>query len=111
MVSDISVFTTTLTFVSNLLASRKMTGSKSEDLSVLGHLILAADLVCGDEALDLPAGGGVPHADCLVVAAAHQLLVVGGVHHLLDAARATLELDDRLRSTRLLQVKYPDNQS
>ena len=67
-----------------------MTGSKSEDLSVLGHLILAADLVCGDEALDLPAGGCVPHADCLVVAKAHQLLVAGGVHHLLDAAHATL---------------------
>ena len=111
MVSDISVFTTTLTFVSNLLASRKMTGSKSEDLSVLGHLILAADLVCGDEALDLAAGDGFPGADSLVIAAARQLHVVGGAHHLLDAARATLELDDRLRSTRLLQVKYPDNQS
>ena len=91
-----------------------MTGSKSEDLSVLGHLILAADLVCGDEALDLispPVAVGVPDTDSLVIAAARQLLVVGGVHHLLDAARATLELDDRLRSTRLLQVKYPDNQS
>ena len=88
-----------------------MTGSKSEDLSVLGHLILAADLVCGDEALDLAAGDGFLGADSLVIAAARQLLVVGGVHHLLDAARATLELDDRLRSTRLLQVKYPDNQS
>ena len=46
-----------------------MTGSKSEDLSVLGHLILAADLVCGDEALDLAAGDGFPGADSLVIAA------------------------------------------
>ena len=48
-----------------------MTGSKSEDLS---------DLVCGDEALDLAAGDGFPDADSLVIAAARQLLVVGGVH-------------------------------
>ena len=86
-----------------------VTVSKSEDLSVLGHLLLADDLVCGDEALDLAAGDGVPDTDSLVVAEAHQLLVAGGVHHLLDAAHATLELDDRL--TRLLQVKYPDDQS
>ena len=56
-----------------------------------------------------PVAVGVPDTDSLVVAKAHQLLVAGGVHHQLDAAHATLELDDRL--TRLLQVKYPDNQS
>ena len=48
----------------------------------------------------------IPDTDSLVVAAAEELLVVWGVHHLLDAARVTLELDDRL--TGLLQVKYPE---
>ena len=56
-------------------------GRYSEDLAVLGHLH-AADLLRSVEAPDLGPGGGVPHPDRLVVAAAHQRLVVGGVPHL-----------------------------
>ena len=56
-------------------------GRQSEDLAVLGHLH-AANLLRGVEAPDLIPSGGVPHPDRLVIAAAHQGLVVGCVHHL-----------------------------
>ena len=49
----------------------------------------------------------VPHPDSLVVAAAEELFVVRTVHHLLDAARVALELDDGLAG--LLQVKDPQD--
>ena len=49
--------------------------------------------------------GTVPHSDSLVITAADQLVVTGGVHHLLDTPSVALKLDDRV--TRLLQIKYP----
>ena len=68
-----------------------MAGRQGEDLAVPGHLH-AADLVRGGEAPDLGPGGGVPHPHRLVVAAAHQRLVVGGVHHL-DTECAAQEIN------------------
>ena len=56
-------------------------GRQGEDLAVPGHLH-AANLVRGCEFPDLRPGGGVPHPDSFVIAAADQRLVVGGVHHL-----------------------------
>ena len=58
-----------------------VSGGHGEDLPVPGHLH-APDLVRGHEAPDLAPGGGVPHPHSLVIAAAHQLLVVRSVHHL-----------------------------
>ena len=98
---------------SNLLASRKMTLLPSVRVRISPSLVISSLPTIWSVVTKLlispPVAVGVPDTDSLVVAEAHQLLVAGGVHHLLDAAHATLELDDQL--TRLLQVKYPDNQS
>ena len=97
---------------SNLLASRKMTLLPSVRVRISPSLVISSLPTIWSVVTKLlisPVAVGVPDTDSLVVAEAHQLLVAGGVHHLLDAAHATLELDDWL--TRLLQVKYPDDQS
>ena len=81
-------------------------GGHGEDLPVLAELA-ATDLLGRGEVPDLASGGGVPHADGLVIAAGDELLVVRGVHHLLDPGRVPLKLDDGF--ARLLQIENPEN--
>ena len=81
-------------------------GGHGKDLPVLAELA-ATNLLGHGEAPDFAPGGGVPHADGLVVAAGDELLVVRGVHHLLDPGCVPLKLDDGFAW--LLQVENPKN--
>merc|ERR1712223_108858 len=77
-------------------------GGNGENVAFLSKLNTTDGCVEVD-ALHLATSRSVPHSDGLVVAAGEKLLVVRGVHHLLDPRGVPLELHNRLR--RLLQVK------